>query len=74
MPPMPEMILFDYGNTLLAEKPFDGAAGTTAVLANCVDNPYHIGVAEIQKLARELDNDIGRGTPAYVVELTNHAF
>ena len=71
---LPEMILFDYDNTLLAEKKFDGAAGTAAVLASCVHNPRHVGVEEIQKLARELDNDIGRGTLSYFLELTNHVF
>lgn len=74
MPQLPAMILFDYGNTLLAEEKFDGAAGTAAVLAKCVDNPRHVGVEEIQKLARELDGDIGRETPAYFLELTNHVF
>ena len=29
----PKMIIFDYGQTLVTEKPFDGLKGTRAVLS-----------------------------------------
>ena len=35
----PEMILFDYGHTLVYEPSFDRAAGFRAVLAHCTANP-----------------------------------
>ena len=35
----PEMILFDYGHTLVYEPEFDRAAGFRAVLAHCTSNP-----------------------------------
>lgn len=30
--PKPKMVLFDYGQTLVDEKPFDSLAGTKALL------------------------------------------
>lgn len=38
----PEMILFDYGHTLVFEPAFDYLAGCRAVLSCCVSNPLHI--------------------------------
>jgi len=37
----PKMILFDYGQTLIAEK-FDGLKGTEAVLRYATRNKYHL--------------------------------
>ena len=34
----PKMILFDYGQTLIAEKEFNGVRGTEAVLKHAVKN------------------------------------
>jgi len=34
----PKMIIFDYGQTLVQEKGFDGVAGTKVVLERCVKN------------------------------------
>lgn len=33
---LPKMILFDYGQTLIAEEKFDGVKGTAAVLEHAV--------------------------------------
>lgn len=38
----PEMILFDYGHTLVYEPAFDYLAGCRAVLSCCVSNPLHV--------------------------------
>ena len=38
----PEMILFDYGHTLVFEPAFDYLAGCRAVLSCCVSNPLDI--------------------------------
>lgn len=34
---IPKMILFDYGQTLIAEQKFDGVKGTEAVLQLCYE-------------------------------------
>jgi hypothetical protein len=36
----PKMLLFDYGQTLVAEAPFDGVKGTAAVMRHAVRNKY----------------------------------
>jgi len=38
---IPKMVLFDYGQTLIAEK-FDGLKGTEAVLQYAKRNKYHL--------------------------------
>ena len=37
----PKMVLFDYGQTLIAEQKFDGVKGTEAVLRYAARNKYH---------------------------------
>ena len=43
----PEMVLFDYGNTLVYEPAFDREAGFRAVLTCCTENPRGIGAAAL---------------------------
>lgn len=43
----PEMILFDYGHTLVYEPSFDHPAGFRAVLARCRSNPRGITAEEL---------------------------
>lgn len=38
----PKMIIFDYGQTLADEAPFDGIAGTKALLSYAVQNKYDL--------------------------------
>ena len=72
----PKMILFDYGQTLVSEKPFDGIAGTKAVLEKCVENPNNISAEDICLFANKINKDIGRdfGTDSYRIEVHNHSF
>ncbi len=74
----PKMILFDYGQTLICEEPFDGIKATKAVLEHCVKNPNNVTAEEIQLLSNELNADIGRYNPKtnhlYVIEVHNHSF
>src|SRR5690554_6760672 len=74
----PQMILFDYGQTLVSEGRFDGIAGTKAVLDRCVSNPNNISAEDIQLLANEMNKDIGRYNPEtnhlYLIEVHNHSF
>lgn len=56
----PQMIFFDYGQTLISEESFNSVAGTKAVLEQCVTNNFNITAEEIQSFANELNKDIGR--------------
>lgn len=60
---IPEMILFDYGQTLIAEQKFDGIKGTEAVLQYAVKNKYHLSAKQIQEKASEINRELGRFTP-----------
>lgn len=44
---IPQMILFDYGQTLFAEQKFDGVKGTEAVLQYAARNKYHLSAEQV---------------------------
>lgn len=58
----PKMALFDYGQTLIAEK-FDGLRGTEAVLRYATRNKYHLSAEQIQAKADEINREFGRFDP-----------
>lgn len=60
---IPKMILFDYGQTLVAEQKFDGVKGTEAVLQHATRNKYHLSPEQIQKKANEINQEFGRFDP-----------
>lgn len=66
----PRMIIFDYGQTLANEKPFDGVAGGAALLKYAVKNKYGYTAEQIQLVADELNNELGRFDPQRRIELT----
>lgn len=72
------MIIFDYGQTLVDEEPFNGIKGTKAVLCEAANNPNNITAEEIQEMANELNREIGRyGTnfeKQSLFEVHNHVF
>ena len=78
----PKMVIFDYGQTLVDEEYYDERSrlkGTEAVLAKCFADTGGVTAAEVQKLADELNDDIGRNDPAtrhllYTAEIHNHPF
>ena len=75
----PKMILFDYGQTLIAEAPFNGIRGTAAVLAMASENRFGYSVEEVQAEAEAINREIRRFDPAYakerrIVEIPNHMF
>ena len=74
----PEMILFDYGQTLIDEQGFDGVRGTAAVMKYAVKNKYNKTPAEIQAFADQLNREIGRYDPdkrhLFQYELPNYMF
>lgn len=57
---LPKMVLFDYGQTLIAEQKFDGVKGTEAVLRHAVKNKYHLSAEQVQAKADEINRDCGR--------------
>lgn len=59
----PKMVLFDYGQTLVAEQKFDGVKGTAAVLQHAVKNKYHLSAEQVQAKANELNQELGRFDP-----------
>ncbi len=74
----PEMILFDYGQTLVNEQQFDGVKGTEAVLRYAVRNKYNKSAEEVQAYADCLNRELGRFDPEkrhlYQVEVPNYMF
>ena len=60
---IPKMILFDYGQTLIAEQKFDGVKGTEAVLQYATRNKYHLSAEQIQAKANEINREFGRFDP-----------
>ncbi|MDO4318821.1 MAG: HAD-IA family hydrolase [Lachnospiraceae bacterium] len=59
----PKMILFDYGQTLVNEKAFDGVKGTEAVLRYAVKNKYGKTAREVQAEADRINRELGRFDP-----------
>lgn len=55
----PEMILFDYGQTLIAEERFEPVKGNQALLDLAVKNPNNVTALCIQELAEALTRDLG---------------
>lgn len=74
----PKMILFDYGQTLVNEKKFDGVAGSRAVLRYATKNKYNRTAEEIQAEANAINAELGRFDPKrrhlFQVEVPNHMF
>ncbi len=54
----PDMILFDYGQTLICEDAFNPLKGDQALLKRVVKNPNHVGIYEIKEVANELTKQI----------------
>lgn len=73
----PKMILFDYGQTLVNEG-FDGIRGTEAVLQYAVKNKYNRSAEEIQAVANQMNQELGRFDPErrhlFQIEVPNRMF
>ena len=74
---IPKMVLFDYGQTLIAEK-FDGIKGTAAVLQYATKNKYHLSAEQVQAKANEINLELGRFDPEkrhlFQIEIPNTMF
>ncbi len=82
---IPKMVLFDYGQTLIAEQKFDGIKGTEAVLQYATRNKYHLSAEQVQAKANEIKREymeemhsIGRFDPEkrhlFQIEIPNTMF
>ena len=75
---MPKMVLFDYGQTLIAEQKFDGVKGTEAVLQYATRNRYHLSAEQVQAKANEINQEFGRFVPEkrhlFQIEIPNTMF
>jgi putative hydrolase of the HAD superfamily len=75
----PEMIMFDYGQTIIAESNFDPLRGNSTLLKYAVKNSNNITAAQIQELADSLSKEINdvfsvQGRSYQKLELTDYAF
>ena len=75
---MPKMILFDYGQTLIAEQKFNGVKGTEAVLRYATKNKYNLSAEQVQTKAQEINQELGRFQPEkrhlFQIEIPNTMF
>ncbi|MBP3703778.1 MAG: HAD-IA family hydrolase [Lachnospiraceae bacterium] len=75
---MPKMILFDYGQTLIAEQKFDGVKGTEAVLQYATKNKYNLTAEQVQEKASTINHELGRFDPTkrhtFQIEIPNTMF
>ena len=75
---LPKMVLFDYGQTLVAEEKFDGVKGTRAVLQYASKNKYNMSAEEVQEHANRINTELGRLDPikrhTMEVEIPNSTF
>ena len=75
---LPKMILFDYGQTLVNERKFDGVKGTEAVLKHAIKNKYNKTAREVQAEADAINQELGRFDPLkkhlFQIEVPNHMF
>lgn len=76
--PRPQMILFDYGQTLVNEAAFDGVAGTRALLSYAVQNRDNLTAEQIQSEAEKINKELGRFDPKkrhlFQIEVPNSMF
>ena len=72
------MILFDYGQTLVNETPYDGIAGTRAVLQYATKNKHSSTPEEVQAVADTLFSYLNRDDPnkyhLFQIEIPNYMF
>lgn len=71
---LPEIIMFDFGNTLIYESGFDGVRGTRAVLEYATSNKHSLSAEEVSKVSNELFERIGRDARDNGIEIHNHVF
>lgn len=57
---LPKMIIFDYGQTLVNERKFDGVKGTAEVMKFAVKNKHNYTAEDVQAAANAINDELGR--------------
>ena len=70
----PQMIIFDYGQTLMAERLFDSVRGTAAVMRHAVRNKYNLTPEQIQEEAGKIHRELFLSGVYDTVEIPNRVF
>lgn len=74
----PQMILFDYGQTLICEASFNGLKGIEALMEYAVENKDNKTPSEIIGFIDEINNEVGRHSvnakPLYALEVPDQAY
>jgi len=71
---LPEMIIFDYGQTLVYEKPYDVLSGITSVLEHAIVNPDNVEAEELTAFANEIFAETVRYKSLSTIEIHNLNF
>lgn len=70
----PEMILFDYGHTLISESPFNGIRGSKAILKYASSNTHGLSAEQISQFSTQLFHDLGVYARNNGIEVHQHMF
>ncbi|HBM81545.1 MAG TPA: hypothetical protein DD426_12050, partial [Clostridiaceae bacterium] len=74
----PEIILFDYGQTLLSEHHRDHLIGFEALMSKAVKNPKKVTAKQVFEFAKDFRENIdtlgGERLPFLELEIHNHFF
>lgn len=71
---LPEMILFDYGHTLLYEPDFNGIRGSEAILTHALSNTRGLSAKEISDFSAKLFRDLSIYARNNGIEVHQHMF
>ena len=69
----PEMILFDYGGTLIYEPDFEPYNGNKAIYPYISENPHNVSLEEFSSYLLNLFDEI-RGLRGELIEIHEHIF
>ena len=77
IPKKPKMIFFDYGETVIHEKKFDGIKGYEKLLEYAVENQSLVTAYDLAMEMKEINYELGRFDPLrkdmYIHEITDQA-
>lgn len=68
------MIMFDYANTLVDEKPYDVLNGIISVLEHAITNPYNTTAEEVAAFSSEIFEETIRYKCKSTIEVHNFPF
>lgn len=71
---LPKMIIFDYAQTLVYEKPYDVLKGITSVLMHASVNPDNVQAEEVTAFSNEIFEETVRYKNLSTIEVHNLAF